>query len=310
MAYPTIPGAYGLQPINEIGGLPYAGSTRMVPILTGYNTSLYNGDVVQIAATGTLAASSMTAAVNQGVTQVAVPATIGVFVGCEYSSTNASGVPTGPIYGKNRYNYWAAGTNAQDAVGYVVDDPNTAFKSAVLAQAAGTANANSSTTIGYLSPAFLGTNVYYLAGNGGVAASGNSLAGVSASTPGSGNGAGNIRQSGTAQSTGTPFRVVQLVQESAVTVTTTGSCSGTALTVASTAGIQPGMQVIIPSATAGAGLAGFNTYVTAVTSATAITVSASITAASGSVVTFVGYPEVIVKWNFGYHGYTNAVSVA
>ena len=101
------------------------------------------------------------------------------------------------------------------------------------------------------------------------------------------------------------------MQESAVTVTTalTAAASSTSLTVASTTGVFPGMQVVVPGFTAGAGGAGYNTYVTAVTSATAVTVSASITAASTSSVSFIGYPEVLVKWNFGYHGYYNATSV-
>ena len=69
------------------------------------------------------------------------------------------------------------------------------------------------------------------------------------------------------------------------------------------------MQVVVPAYTAGAGNVGAYTYVTAVTSATAVTVSSSITAANGSQVAFIGYPEVIVKLNFGYHGYYNATSI-
>jgi len=40
MAYLQVSGPYGLQARNEIGGLPYAGSTRMIPIAAGYNTQL------------------------------------------------------------------------------------------------------------------------------------------------------------------------------------------------------------------------------------------------------------------------------
>lgn len=310
MAYPILSGPYGLKPINEVGGLPYAGSTRMIPIATGYNTNIYNGDVVQIATTtGSLNVSSMTAAVASQVTETAVPATVGVFVGCEYSG------PVGNvILGKNRYNAWLGATNGSanivDAVGYVVDDPNTVFKSAVLAQTVNAANVNITSTIGYMSPAFIGTNVYYISGNGGNTTNGNSLAGVSGNTAGASSVAGNVRVSGgTGQTTGTPFRVVGLVQETAVTVATTGTSAGTTVTVASATGIVPGMQVIIPAATAGAGLAGYNTYVTAV-SGTTVTISASITASTTTNILFVGYPEVLVKWNYGFHGYTNAVSVA
>ena len=314
MAYPTLAGPYGLKPINEVGGLPYAGSTRMIPIQQGYTTNMYNGDVVQVGSAGNLIISSLAVPTTSQTTQTSVPATVGVLIGCEYSTSG------GPIYGKNRYNAWLGSTNGaaniSDAVAYVVDDPNTVFKSAVLAQPAGAANtATAITTIGYMSPAFIGTNVYYVSANGGVATTGNgtSLAGVCGNTPGASNGAGNIRiTGGTGQTTGTPFRVVGVVPDTAVTVATTlsSAASSTSLTVASTTGVYPGMQVIIPAATAGSGAVGYNTVVTQVTSSTAVTVSASITAASGAAVSFVGYQEVLVKWNYGFHGYTNAVSVA
>jgi hypothetical protein len=301
MAYPNIDAPYGLKPVNLVGGQVFAGSTRMIPILNAYSTGLFNGDVVQIAATGTLATSSMAIATTSQAAQTAVPATIGVFVGCEYTP------PGGPLFGKQRSQYWPASTASNDAVGYVVDDPDTVFKSAVLSMpAASTNTATALTTIGYMSPNFVGTNVYYVSANTGNTATGNSAAGVVGNTAGASNGAGNVVKT---NSNTAAFRVVGLVQETAVSVTTTGTCSGTSLTVASTTGVFPGMQVIIPGATAGAGAAGFNTYVTAVTSSTAVTVSASITAASTTTVTFVGYPEVLVKWNFGYHGYYNATSV-
>ena len=115
MAYPTVAGPYGLKPVNLIGGRVYAGSTRMFPIVNGYSTSMFNGDVVQIgtgANIGNLIQSTLTYNASS-----AVAGTIGVFVGCEYSTTG------GPIYGKNRYQFWNASTSAPDAIGYVVDDP-------------------------------------------------------------------------------------------------------------------------------------------------------------------------------------------
>ena len=30
MAYPTVDRPYGFQPVNRIGGTPYAGSTRLI----------------------------------------------------------------------------------------------------------------------------------------------------------------------------------------------------------------------------------------------------------------------------------------
>jgi hypothetical protein len=309
MAYPTIDRPYGLEPVNLIGGQVFAGSTRMVPITSGYNTSIFNGDLVQLA-TGTTAASgvagsaivtSTTVPSTSQAAQAAVPGTVGVFLGCEYSP------PSGPIFGKIRQQYWPAGTVAQDAVAYVLDDPDAIFKAAVLTQT-GATNANTGTTIGFMSQAFVGTNAYFVTGNGGSTATGNSLAGVTGNTPGASNGTGNVRKD---NSTTAPFRIVQLVPDTASTVTTalTAGASSTSLTVGSTTGVFPGMQVIIPAATAG-GAQGLYTYVTAVTSSTAVTVSASVTAASGSPVAFVGYSEVLVKMNFGYHSYYNATQIA
>ena len=42
---------------------------------------------------------------------------------------------------------------------------------------------------------------------------------------------------------------------------------------------------------------------------TTLTVSSPITLASGSELTFVGYPEVLVKWNQGYHSYAFATGI-
>lgn len=301
MAYPIVDGPYGLQPVNLIGGQVFAGSTRMIPIASGYGTSIFNGDLVQLTATGTAIITSTTVPATSQAVQAVVPGTVGVFLGCEYTPAS------GPLYGKQRFENWAASTVAQDAVAYVLDDPDAVFKVAVLTQT-GATNANTGTTIGYMSQAFVGTNAYFVTGNGGSLVTGNSLAGVTGNTPGASNGTGNVRKD---NSTTAPFRVVQLVPDTAVTVATalTAGASSSTLTVASTTGVFPGMQVIIPAATAG-GAQGLYTYVTQVTSATSVTVSTSVTAANGSAVSFVGYPEVLVKLNFGYHSYYNATQIA
>jgi hypothetical protein len=304
MAYPTIDAPYGLKPINLIGGQVFAGSTRMYPILQAYSTGIFNGDVVELTSTGTVAISGLAITATSQAAQAVRAGTVGVFLGCEYSP------PTGsPILGRQRQQFWPANTNAIDAVAYVCDDPDTVFQTAVLAMPASASNtATAISTIGYMSPAFVGTNVYYVGANVGSTATGNSTGGVVGNTALAGNGAGNIIK--TSANT-TAFRVVGMVEESAVTVPTslTAAASSTSLTVASTTGVFPGMQVIVPAFTAGNGGAGYNNYVTAVTSATAVTVANSITASSGAAVAFVGHPEVLVKWNFGYHGYYNATSV-
>jgi len=112
---------YGLKPINEIGGLPYAGSTRKLPITSGFGTNLFYGAVVCIAANGTIEL-----VITNGDNSTPFPAgTIGVFMGCSYTDSTMGFV--------NRQ-YWPTGTVASDALAFIVDDPNTLFQ----AQAAGT----------------------------------------------------------------------------------------------------------------------------------------------------------------------------
>ena len=70
---------YGLKAVNELGGLPYAGSTRQFPIASGYGANIYNGSIVSIVAGGTVQIVTTTGA---DATTNAFPAgTIGIFVG-------------------------------------------------------------------------------------------------------------------------------------------------------------------------------------------------------------------------------------
>jgi hypothetical protein len=290
MAYPTVSAPYGLKPVNLIGGRVYAGSTRMFPILNGYYNSLYNGDVVQLGtgtAVGTLVASTLAPTTANGGTA----GTIGIFVGAEYSTTG------GPIYGKNRYQYWNGGTSATDAIGYVVDDPQAVFQTVVLGQG------SNSTTIQYINPAFIGSNAFYLGNansNTGSTTTGDSAAGIAIATTAIGTGVA-------APLTATaPFRIVQLVTASAVTVTGAGTTSSTTLTLsAANTAIQPGMAVSGPGITAGS-----NTWVTSV-NGTTVTLNQAVATNQSSAVqfSFTGYPEALVTWNFGYHSYFNATGV-
>jgi hypothetical protein len=114
MAYPTIDKPYGLEPINLKGGIPFAGSTRMIPIGQGYATNIFNGDVV-----GLSNGNAIITPYNADTQSAAAAGDIvGVFLGCEYSTG------AGPIYGKLRQQYYPASTNAPNAVAYVLDDPN------------------------------------------------------------------------------------------------------------------------------------------------------------------------------------------
>ena len=106
---------YGLRAVNHVGGTPYAGSTRLLPIASGYNTNIFNGNVVQIGTDGTIQ-------LMPSIGSAADPfdaGTIGVFVGCTYSD------PVTKVLTFNQY--WPAGTAASDARAYVVDDPEVVF---------------------------------------------------------------------------------------------------------------------------------------------------------------------------------------
>ena len=46
MAYPTVSAPYGLEPINRVDGMPYAGAIRQIPSAAGYATAILNGATV------------------------------------------------------------------------------------------------------------------------------------------------------------------------------------------------------------------------------------------------------------------------
>lgn len=152
MAYPQVSAPYGLLPYNLIGGQVFAGSTRMIPIASGYNTAIFYGDVVKLAA-GVLTKDTGTA--------TATP--VGVFLGCSY---------TDPVYGKTFRQSFPANTVASDIQAYVLDDPDALFKAAVV---------SSGTTIGSVTRAAVGKNAS-LVQNAGNATTGNSTVAVSATT--------------------------------------------------------------------------------------------------------------------------------
>lgn len=107
---------YGFKPVNEIGGLPYAGSTRQIKIASGYASNIYYGQVVSIVAAGTVQVVT-----TNGDNSTPFPAgTIGVFVGCTYTNPSTKQLTFAQ--------YWPTGTVASDAMAYVVDDYNTLFQ--------------------------------------------------------------------------------------------------------------------------------------------------------------------------------------
>jgi hypothetical protein len=163
MAYPTVDAPYGLQPINLIGGLPFAGATRQIPIGNNYGTAIYNGDVVQLNSSGNVIITTLQ---NNASPLAGV---IGVFLGCTY---------TNPTTKQKLFSqYYPGSVAADDIFAYVADDPNALFKAVNV-----TSNVADSASGGLL-PAYLsransfGTNAELVL-NTGSATTGDSKMGV------------------------------------------------------------------------------------------------------------------------------------
>ena len=157
---------YGFRAVNELGGLPYAGSTRSFPINpAGYNTNIFNGSLVYVAASGYLQIATSTGAdatTNGFPTGTANTGCVGVFVGCTY--TNAQG----QIIYSQYYPANTASVQGSTITAYVVDDDRAVFQ----VQADGS-----------LTFAALGANVYLAAAQStstGSTTTGNSTTAVSA----------------------------------------------------------------------------------------------------------------------------------
>jgi hypothetical protein len=291
MAYPVIDAPYGFKAINELNGLPYAGATRQFPIARSYNTDLFYGDLVQLQTDGTLIKTSYSAASSP--TSV-IAGAIGVFVGCQF---------TNPTTKQLQFSqYYPASTAANDILAFVIDDPSALFKVVMVGQTS--SESNTVSTVGYANQSFIGTNVYAVTGVAGSTTTGNSKMAVSGDGPT--DGTGNVRVA----SSSLPFRVVNVVPETAYTVVGTGTSSSTTITLdAAVTGLQAGMAVVCAAASAG-GQPGDYNYVTNV-NGTTVTVAKTLTAATaGSQFTFIGYPEVLVKWNQGWHSYQYATALA
>ena len=154
MAYPTLDSAYGFKPVNLTGGTSFAGSTRRIPIDGSYNTAMFNGDLVTVAANGT--ATRIT-------TETAVKIT-GVFLGCEYTNAND----------QLEFSQSYPGTSVSNAFAVVMDNPSVLCKVAIVT----TAGAVDDT----LTRAAVGSNASIEQALAGVAATGNSRLGMTKAT--------------------------------------------------------------------------------------------------------------------------------
>ena len=150
MAYPTVSAPYGFRPINSIGGTPYAGSTRLVPVDSG---AVYTGDLVEMLSSGTCAVISSGTVAAQ---------CLGVCVGVQY--TNSSGQTVQAQY--------APASGVTNVVAYVVDDPRALFKVAIV---------SSGTTMSTLTRTAVGQNAP-VALNSGNANTGDSAQAITTST--------------------------------------------------------------------------------------------------------------------------------
>jgi hypothetical protein len=131
---------YGLKPVNQLGGTPYAGATRTYLIdPAGTASTIYNGSPVYVNASGYLAVATATGAdatTNGFPTGTANTGIVGVFVGCSYY--NAQGQL---IFSQ----YYPTGVTGVIQAS-VVDDPNVVFQ----VQSAGT-----------VTQAAVGANVFF-----------------------------------------------------------------------------------------------------------------------------------------------------
>ena len=182
MAYPTVSAPYGFQPINRIDGMPYAGATKLLPIQSGYNTAIFNGDIVTLASGGIVKSG-----VTSDSTTSAANYTFGVFVGVQY--VNSSGQTVEAQY--------YPGTSVTNAFAYVVVDPSAEYKVAVTSSG----SAITGTTINAI-----GTNVQVVQGTGSTT-TGNSAQSVLTPTGSAGAAAA------------LPCRVIGVVPETATSAT-------------------------------------------------------------------------------------------
>jgi hypothetical protein len=274
MAYPTVSAPYGLLPVNLIGGQVFAGSTRSLPIQYGYATDIFYGDFVVLSRGFVTRA---TVASGTGLNQ-----TVGIFLGCTF---------TNPVTKQKVFSqYWPASTAAGDCTAYISDEPDAVFKAVVC---------SSGTTIASGANAMIGCNVSAI-NNTGNANTGNSANAV-------------LAPSDTPVTTTLPLRIVGMVPDTAVSLGTATFSSGTTTLTVSALPFALPVGTDVSVITTNGQLASTGSFVDTAAAAGATSVvlnqAATFTLNSGvytSTVVFTQYPEVLVKFNQGLHGYYSA----
>jgi len=277
MAYPVVSAPYGLLPTNLIGGQVFAGSTRSIPIIYNDSTAIYYGDFVKVVRGFVQRQAVTTAGGAAGL--------VGIFLGCSY---------TNPVTKQKQYSqYYPGSIAAGDIQAIVCDDPDTVFKSAIVAS-------NGSLTVTSAALAMVGQNLQAsnLAGSSSLGNNSNNGLIIPAATTSANYVARVIAVvPDTAQSLGTA------TYSSISTATVTCSALPFALPVGTDVGslATNGQFIQSGSYVATAAAAGDTTVVLNAAPATAF--------ASSSTLIFTQYPEVLVKLNFGIHEYYTATAV-
>ena len=285
MAYPTVSGPYGFKPVNLIGGQVFAGSTRELPILYNYGTSIFFGDYVSLSRGFVQRASVTTTGGFTSLTtgQVGV---VGIFLGCTYTS---------PVTKQKLFSqYWPASTLAGDALAYVADDPDLVLKAAVVTTQGGT-------TIGSLAPSMVGQNLTAsdLAGNVNTGNSQNALFWTTGTTTNS----FPLRLIGLAQDTAVPLGTATYSSISTSTITTAANIPFAVPVGAAVASIAPNGQLIDTGAYVTTAIAANSTTSVVLNAAPVATIAASATLVCTQ------YQEGLVKMNFGLHEYYSSQAV-
>lgn len=279
MAYPSVSGPYGFRPVNLIGAQVFAGGTRQLPIQYGYATSIFYGDLVNLARGTIVKNTDTTDSTGNGL--------VGVFLGCTYTDPSTKQ--------KLFSQYWPASTAAGDATAYVCDDPDTVFKVVMC---------SATTTVASGAIPSIGQN-YGLIQNAGSANTGDSAVA--------------LLWSATTTTADLAARVVGLVPETAITTSATGSSSSTTITLTGSGlpiAIPVGTDVAYIAANGQLIETGSYVSVAAAAAATSVTINSAIAVPGGvtaipasSTIVFTQYPEVLVKLNFGTHSYYTATAV-
>tara|TARA_A100001037_G_scaffold35388_1_gene27551 strand:- start:962 stop:1543 length:582 start_codon:yes stop_codon:yes gene_type:complete len=101
----------GAEPVGGLSACgSFSGKVRHIKIASGYAANIFYGDFVKLVNTGTIE--------KDVGTSTATP--VGIFMGCFYTDPSTSQ----PTFNQ----MWPTGTVADDAMAYVLDDPDAVFR--------------------------------------------------------------------------------------------------------------------------------------------------------------------------------------